>query len=451
MTQDLDWLDKLDRLALGWLWRPDRPAGGPGRAALLALQVVYLSVRNFFGRRLAFQASALTFITLLGLVPALAISFSLAKGLGFADAMRAALFNEFTASQHQVMEYILQYVERTNMGALGVMGLAALIVSLVLALSNAEDAFNRIWEVKETRSLFRKFTDYLSVLIICPLLIVAGTGIWAGMAAHGFVQWLMGQALIGEVAAMGLQLGPVLMLAVAFVFMYMFLPNTRVPFVSAVIAGVVTAGLWWGVQHAYLQFQIGVARYNAIYGGFATLPLFLVWLQVSWTVVLYGAELAHADYLCRNDMLPRALLPPLSPARHQTLGLDLMMIVAHRFHQGLKPLPLVRLAALLGVAPDQAAAAAQRLSQAGLISPPDQEGLIMPLRDLSNISALELVQAVGAGPRQGASACLNDQAMARLLGQMENAQAEALGRVSLLELVRRNQPPLTDTDATKTS
>ena len=436
MTDDNGWLENTDRKILNWLWRKSRPTKGVAMWGQYALQVAYLSLRNFFGRSLSFQASALTFITILGLVPALAISFSLAKGLGFADSMRALLINEYTEGQHQVMEYILSYVDRTNVGALGIVGLALLVTSLVLALSNAENAFNRIWDVKHTRTIFRKFTDYLSVLVICPLLIVAGTGIWAGMASNEVVQWLTNQAVIGEVASMGLRLGPLLMLALGFIFMYMFLPNTRVPLVSALIAGVVASAMWWGVQSVYIQFQVGVAKYNAIYGGFASLPLFLVWLHVSWTVVLYGAELAHTDYLCRNDMIPEAVLPPISASKRQALTLDLMMLISRRFHGGQQALPLNSLAKELGITRNQAAGAAEPLVRAGLLTPPDDNDVMMPARDLSSISARELATAVGAGIVPGADDAAADPVIGGVLAKLCNAVDGALGETTLLDLVR---------------
>lgn len=436
MTEDNGWLETTDRKILNWLWRPDRPSEGAAKLGQYSLQVAYLSLRNFFGRSLSFQASALTFITILGLVPALAISFSLAKGLGFADSMRALLINEYTEGQHEVMEYILSYVDRTNVSALGIVGLAMLVISLVLALSNAENAFNRIWEIKQTRTIFRKFTDYLSVLVICPLMIVAGTGIWAGMASNEVVQWLTNQALIGEVADMGLRLGPLLMLAAGFIFMYMFLPNTRVPLVSAVIAGVVASAMWWGVQSVYILFQVGVAKYNAIYGGFASLPLFLVWLHVSWTVVLYGAELAHTDYICRNDMIPEAVLPPISASKRQALSLDLMMVVARRFHDGKQALPLNSLAKELGVTRNRAAGAAESLIMAGLLTMPDENDVMMPARDLSVINVGELATAVGASMQPGAYGDAKDPVIGEMLSNLCDAVNGALGDTTLLDLVR---------------
>lgn len=436
MTEDNGWLENTDRKILNWLWRPGRPTNGAARIGQYSLQVAYLSLRNFFGRNLSFQASALTFITILGLVPALAISFSLAKGLGFADSMRKLLINEYTEGQHEVMEYILSYVDKTNVGALGIVGLAVLVVSLILALSNAENAFNRIWEIKQTRTIFRKFTDYLSVLVICPLMIIAATGIWAGMASNEVVQWLTNQAVIGEVANMGMRLGPLLMLAGGFIFMYMFLPNTRVPLVSALIAGLVASAMWWGVQSVYIQFQVGVAKYNAIYGGFASLPLFLVWLHVSWTVVLYGAELAHTDYLCRNDMIPEAVLPPISASKRQALTLDLMMVVARRFHGGKPALPINSLAKQLGLTRNQAAGAAESLITAGLLTLPDENDVMMPARDLSSINVRELATAVGAGLQPGADGDAADPAISGILAKLCDAVNGALGETTLLDLVR---------------
>lgn len=144
--KEQDWFSETDRKILAWLWNTGRALDGPRRYLLGSLKVAYLAVRNSYLDRLPFQANALTFITLLGLVPALALSFALAKGLGFADSLEGLIINEYTASQTEVLKYIINYVQNTKVGTLGMVGLAMLVVTLVLTLSSVEETFNRIWE-----------------------------------------------------------------------------------------------------------------------------------------------------------------------------------------------------------------------------------------------------------------------------------------------------------------
>ena len=439
-TDKEDWLGAVDRRILGWLWRPGRPRGGPGKLGNRVLQVAYLSVRSSHEDRLPFQAGALTFITLLGLVPALAISFALAKGLGFSHALQQILINnEFTAGQTEVFKYIIRYVENTQVGTLGVVGFILLLAALILTLSNMEQVFNRIWEVSAERPWLRKVTDYLSVLVICPLFILAATGVWAGFLSHEMVRWLLDVAYVGRLAQWGLSMGPFVLLAAAFVFFYLFLPNTKVPLLSALLAGVITAGLWWAVQSIYIVFQVGVARYNAIYGGFASLPLFMIWLHVSWTVMLYGAELAHAHHVCRHGPLPGFLACPLRPIEREELALSLMFKVGLRFYRGEHALGVKQLSRELAAPAGEVQKAAEDLQNAGLVAETVPGGPILPGRSLETIAVADILEAVHGfrlgkegGPEESAGA-----ALAELLGKAVAAGRSAVAGVSLLELVKK--------------
>jgi membrane protein len=437
--QEEDWLISLDRRLVAWFWRPGYPRRGPAGWGHLVLQMLYLALRGSYLDRLAFQANALAFMTLLGLVPALAISFAVAKGFGFAGALEKLLVdNEFLASQAEVFRQIISYVQNTQVGTLGVVGLAVLLITLLWTLSSVEETFNRVWEVPIQRTLLRRFTDYLSVLVICPLLVVASAAIWAGFASNAVVRWLLGLAVLGPLAETGLGLGPFLLLAAAFVFMYLFLPNTRVPFWPALLAGLVAAVLWWGVQSVYIYFQVGVARYNAIYGGFASLPLFFIWVQVSWMVLLFGNELARAGHVCLHGPLPRALLPHLSPAQRQELALRLMFRVGRRFHQGASPASPEELAGELGLALGEVERVLERLVRAGLLTAPDAQRRTMPARSLSAILVAEVVEAVQGSldPADLGSPQPGEERLFMLLERAAQCGRQALNGVNFADLLQ---------------
>ncbi len=440
---DLEWLDLLDRRLLEWFWRPERPRSGPAGWGWLALRTLYLAVRSAYLDRLPFQASALTFMTLLSLVPALAISFALAKGLGYADQLEKFLLNsEYTITQAEVFRQILGYVQRTQVGTLGLVGVVVLVATLVLTLSSVEETFNRVWEVRVQRGWVRKFTDYLSVLVVVPLVVLATTTIWAGLSSLEVVQWFQGLPLLGPVASWSMGLGPMMLLAAAFVFIYLFLPNTSIPPWSAIMAGVVAAGLWWGVQSLYIYFQVGVARYNAIYGGFAMLPLFFIWLQVSWMVLLFGNELAHAHAVCRHGPLPRVVVPRLSPSQREDLGLRLIYQTAVRFHGGEPPLTLTELATELGAPLKEVRQLAQDLGEADMLSRPDSQERVQPARSLDTVKMAEVLAVLrgeGAGKNDHAGGASGEGPVAELLRKAGVARREALGELTLLELV--GQPP----------
>ncbi|MBU1277424.1 MAG: YihY/virulence factor BrkB family protein [Proteobacteria bacterium] len=434
--KEQDWFSDTDRRILAWLWRSGHPWGGVKRYLLGSLKVAYLSLRNSYLDRLPFQANALTFITLLGLVPALAISFALAKGLGFANDLEGLIINEYTASQAEVLKYIINYVQNTKVGTLGMVGLALLVATLVLTLSSVEETFNRIWEAPHSRSWPRKFTDYLSVLVICPLLVLASTAIWAGVASHSVVQWVLETPWLGPVAAQTLKLAPLAILVAAFMFLYLFLPNTRVPFVSALLAGVVTALLWWTVQSIYIKFQVGVSRYNAIYGGFASLPLFMVWLQVSWQVILFGAELAHAHNLVSRGTPPKDIAHRLNPAQREALALGVMQKVARRFQAGDEPWSVAQLAKELRVPKGEVWRVVDDLSSAGLLAELNLEGQVLPGRALDTVLVCQVLAAVRGSLAEGRDPdeTPEDAALVALMGKVLQAEEKALGSLRLLEV-----------------
>ncbi len=432
-----DWLVDLDRRIMTWLWRPERPKQGLPSWGNLALQMFYLAGRNSMADRVPFQANALTFITLLALVPTLAISFSVAKGLGFSQTLQQALIdNEFVTGQREVFQQILGYVQNTQVGTLGAVGLVALVVALIFTISTMEETFNRIWDVPAQRSWPRKFTDYLSVLIICPLLILGATGAWAAFASHELVRWVFDVPVIGGASEYVPSIGPWLLLLAAFVFIYLFLPNTKVPWASALVAGMVAAALWFLVQHIYILFQVGVARYNAIYGGFASLPLFMIWMQVSWTVVLFGAELARSHYVCRFGPLPRIVTRQLSPQQRQNLALTIMLRTARRFHQGQPPYSQAELAQELDVMQREIKQVVDALEGAHLVNEIGLEGVVQPARSLDVISLQDVLDAV-RGPGSDTipdPELAGEDRLRELLQSAAEQERGVLGQTSLLDL-----------------
>lgn len=439
--QDDDWLHSLDRYMARRFQRPDIPRKGLAARGEALLQVVYISLRNSLRHRLPFQANALTFISLLALVPALAISFSVAKGLGFARPLREFLLNnEFLAGQQEVLQRIVGYVENTQVGTLGAVGLVALVLTLVLTISSVEETFNRIWQVPAQRTWLRKFTDYLSVLVICPLLILGATGAWAAFSSHGLVQWVMGVSVVGDVISWVPSLGPWLMLCAAFVFIYIFLPNARIPLSSAAIAGAVASLLWYLVQSLYIYFQIGVSRYNAIYGGFASLPLFMIWLQVSWMVLLFGAELARAHHAVRHGPLPRFLAPALTPAQHEVLALSVMFRMARSFLRGGPAWSQEHMAQALAVPQDDLMAVVCPLEDAGLVAEVSRDGLLQPARSLAAITPAQVLAAVrgdGQGEAISGEAEVGEARVRALLERALSQGKQTLSEVSLLELAQQ--------------
>ncbi len=280
-------------------------------------------------------------------------------------------------------------------------------------------------------------------MVICPMLVLAATTVWAAVSNYSVVQWMLDSPVLGTVASFGLSLGPFVLLTAAFIFIYLFLPNTRVPLISALVAGLVAAFLWWLVQSIYISFQVGVARYNALYGGFASLPLFMVWIQLSWTILLFGAELAHAQHICSHGPLPKSILPPLNPAQREALALGVMQKVAQRFQAGGQPWSVGDLARSLKVAKAEVWSVVDDLGEVGMVAELSRDGRVMPGRNLDNVLICQVLGAVRGSLDQGRAPGTDqeDPALVELMGKVIAAEEKALGQQRLMELVGPAEPP----------
>ncbi|WP_236685550.1 YihY/virulence factor BrkB family protein [Geobacter pickeringii] len=322
---------------------------GPVRRRLFtSLQFAMIVCRGFFADQCLLRASALTFSTLLSIVPLFALAFAVLKGFGVQNTLEPFILSQVAAGSHEIVERIVTYINNTKVGSLGAVGLAALLVTAVTLLGNIEEAFNAIWGVRETRPLHRKFSDYLSVLISGPLLLFAALSVTTTLQSQRFVQWLIRTSYLGDLLVPLFHLVPYLSIWLALVFLYMFIPNTKVRFPSAVVGGMIAGTLWQGAQWGYIHFQVGVGRYNAIYGTLAVLPVFMIWLYASWLIVLFGVEVVYAHQHLRT-LRREVRVPSVSSAVRERLALALMLEIARAFFQDIPPRSAAGLAEFLDV------------------------------------------------------------------------------------------------------
>lgn len=268
------------------------------RFGVNAIRVIHLVFRGFVENECPLHASALTYSSLMAIVPILALALALLRGLGAADKLEMKILEAVTtmpAQFQEIVNQILGYVRNTNFTTLGGVGLALLIWIVIDVLGRVEMSFNRVWGVAVSRSLLRKVSDYLSILMVVPVLIIAATTLNATLTSpviiHLVQEWL-GPAQI--IYSRLLSLTPFLVTCAAFIFLYKYMPNTRVNALPAVISGLAGGSLWIGWQWIYITLQIGISHYNAIYATLASIPIFLFWLYISWQIVLLGAEIGFA-------------------------------------------------------------------------------------------------------------------------------------------------------------
>ncbi|MDD2558669.1 MAG: YihY/virulence factor BrkB family protein, partial [Desulfuromonas sp.] len=258
------------------------------------VRAVLLAGTLFQRERCVEKAAALTYSTLLALVPLLAIMFALLKGLGVHNTLEPLLLKYMSSGSDEVVVRVLDYINNTNVGSLGAVGLVTLLLTVLFLLSNVEKAFNSLWQVRENRSWFRRFADYFSVISFGPLFLLAAISMSSSLRSQTFVQWILQQPLLGEAVIVMLEVVPFLVIWAAFIFLYLFMPNTRVRFSSAAVGGITAGTLWLITQWGYVSFQIGVGKYNAIYGTMAALPVFMIWLYIGWMIALAGGALSRA-------------------------------------------------------------------------------------------------------------------------------------------------------------
>lgn len=318
---------------------------------LVALRWAAILVDSIFKDRLMLRASALTYTTMLSIVPFLAVAFSVLKGFGFQRT--EYIYNVLTkvfAGQPEVVSSIIEYIDKTNVKALGGLGVGFLFLTVIGLFSNMENTFNAIWGAPHSRSPLRKVADYLSVSLIFPILMVMAISMSTTLQNTTIMQQLLQNEIINQFYYYILKAVPYVSVWIALSFLYIYLPNTHVRPISAVFGGLVAGSIWMLTQWVYLTFQLGVANYNAIYGSFAQLPLFLVWLYVSWVIVLLGAEMSFTFQHYRT-FVREARFRAISHQERQAVALACLLELARARETRMPPPTLETLSLAIHVPP----------------------------------------------------------------------------------------------------
>lgn len=318
---------RLKNFLLHGVWDADLSALPAGRSLPIRMvRIGQLVVKGFAEDDLAIHASGLTFVTLMSMVPMLAVVFSLLKGFGFGQERINQMMDWVSGMPPEFQAFVdnmRNIANATNFAAMGWVGLVVVLFTSLLVLGSMEISFNRIWGVRVNRGVLRQVANYVSILVLVPLLI-AGVGTAEASLRGGLLRL---PPPFSAMAGWVLGLASVLTTWLAFWFMYVHLPNTKVRTLPALISSLVGAVLWLAWQKAYISLQVGVARYNAIYGTFASVPIFLAWLYTSWVIILLGAELAFALQNSATYQIERAAENASSNAR-LIIGLSVLLRAA---------------------------------------------------------------------------------------------------------------------------
>lgn len=316
------------------IWRVDTNGIGTLRAFFYKIiKSFILTFRNIDGSKLNSRASALTYSTLLSIVPLLAVLFAIARGFGLQNLVQSGLGSYF-AGQRELLEKAMVFIDNSLKYAQGGVflgiGVVLLLYTVVNLIASVEDNFNLIWNVKTGRSYFRQFTDYLALILIAPVFIVCNSGLSIFLSSTSDMD------IIGYVVSPFLKILPFIITILLFTFIFMYIPNTKIKFTSALFAGIISGIASQAFQMIYINGQIWISKYNAIYGSFAALPLLLLWMQLSWFIILIGVQLSFSFQNIRKFSFEKET-EHISRRYKDFVALTIISLITKRFEKGEKP------------------------------------------------------------------------------------------------------------------
>ncbi len=439
-------LNRIEKFFRRDLWLQDS-ATLQGVSALYVkpLRLMVVAISDFRDGVLSIRATSLVSTTLLSLVPFLAVTFSVLKAFGVHQQFEPLLvqgLEPLGEKGSEIAGYIVEFVNNLKVGALGAIGVAGLFYTTFSLIDKIEEALNEIWRVRDARPLARKFTDYLSVVLVGPVLVFTAVATIASAQSHWIVQTILRIEPVGTAVLWMTALMPFVLICLGFTFLYKFVPHTQVSVASALVGGVTGGILWKIVGMLFASFVAGATRYSAVYSSFAILILFLLWLYVGWVIVLVGAQVAY------YHQHPTAYLTRLrwkqgTAAFQEHLALTMLVHVARRHTAGEPPYQTPDLAATLQVPLSAVEALVENFVNHGLLfRTVDPKGMTLG-RPPERITVLEALQLVAHKDQASADAVREgNDPVGALLRRRDQAVREAMADVTLAMLAAEESAAL---------
>lgn len=359
------------------------------------IKTVNLSVKSFLSQDLQSRACALTYRTILAIVPALALLFAIGRGFGLQDVLQKELIKYFP-SQRQVLDtafgFVDSYLSQASGGIFVGIGIVFLLWTLISLLSSVEESFNTIWQLSAGRSFWRKVTDYLAIFILLPVLMICASGLSLFMTTS--LKTLLPFEFIDSALPMIFDFLSVVLSWLFFAGSYMLIPNTKVRPLSAIVAGVAVGSAYQILQWLFISGQMYVAKYNAIYGSFSFVPLMLIWLQLVWLITLIGAVLCYASQNI-SEFNFEDKIKNISPNYRMQICIAVMSIVARRFQERKSPLTAHEIAQEQDIPINLIRTVVEKLYAAGLINyieSPERDLSTHPIQPAIEVSQLTIGQ-----------------------------------------------------------
>jgi membrane protein len=395
MANPVSWiLDQIRRLN-DTIWNTSLSEISKRKSFILKqLRIIVLAARGFSNDKVQLRASALTFYSLLSVIPVAAIAFAIAKGFDLDQRLEQLIIVKFQSEQ-EVLKWLLQLasnaIEKTSGGYMAGIGVIILFWSVMSLLNHIESSFNHIWQIRSSRPWHRKFTDYLTIMLIAPIFLILSSSITLFISTK--LPDYMNNAPILDffkpVISFLVKFAPYFLTWVGLTVLFIIMPNAKVKFIPALISGIIAGTILQGIQWLYIDLQFGITKLNAIYGSFAAVPLFIIWMQSSWIVVLLGAEISFANQnVLRYELESEAL--NISTYQKRALILMILHMIIRNFMLGEKPISASYIAANLKIPVRLARDILQDLSSANIVSVihenEEKERLYQPALDINRLT-----------------------------------------------------------------
>lgn len=386
------------------LWHMHHSEHGPYSFIIKQIKIIALALRGYNEDKIDQKASALTYYTAFAAVPIVALIMAVASGFGFREFLEDQIILHFEA-QKEVTQYILDfsdaYLTKSKGGVVVGIGLLILIWSVLNVLSQIENSFNDIWQVDKSRAWVRRFTDYFSMLFILPVMVLVswGSTVFVTSKLEVLAQSFGIELIIAPVVLMLAKITPFVLYTFVFTLIFLIIPNTKVRFLPAFWAGLITGILIQLLQLLYINGQFWMSNYNAVYGSFAAVPLFLLWLYISWVMVLIGAEIAYANQNVKSFDFDREVRH-ISVSYRKRMAIFILHEMVKRFHGEEPPLTTHQIVQEYGLPVRLTSLVLNDMIHAGLISEvvngKEEEDAYMPAIDINNLTVSYVLNKLDA-------------------------------------------------------
>jgi membrane protein len=400
------------------------------KISIKLLRTFSLAFKGYNEDKIKLRASALTFYSVLSVVPIMAMLFGIAKGFGFEERFQI-LLQENMKGQEEVAQWLINFssnmLNNVKGGWIFGVGLVFLLWSVLQVLSNIENTFNSIWQVNQGRVFFRKFSDYFSIMLVAPILILLSSSIQFYIVdmANSLSTDTIIISFVHSFLFFLIKLIPYAIIWMLFTFIYMVMPNTKVKFGSALFAGIIAGTIFQLLQWGYIHFQVGVSKYNTIYGSFAALPLFLVWLNWSWLIVLFGAEISfsaqnHHQYEYETD------IKRLNLKTRFLISIYILHFIIDNFKKGLSPFTSQEISKQLKIPVRLVRILTYELIECGLLAETvvnnkAKETALLPAKDINILTVFEVKNRISKNGSEFNFINNNEEILKSISGLLQNA------------------------------